>query len=115
MDSNQHAIITELSKINDNNKHSFLFLTKYIIELQTQNKFNLLNIQQGHYENIFNNYPSIEFNPNNYHIISQLYKHYELFLEIKKCISKTTKIKNLNPTLNKYFVNKEEKVYLQGS
>jgi len=44
MDSNQHAIITELSKINDNNKHSFLFLTKYIIELQTQNKFNLLNI-----------------------------------------------------------------------
>ena len=113
MDSNQHAIITDFSKINDNNKHSFLFLTKYIIELQTQNKFNLLNIQQGHYENIFNNYPSIEFNPNNYYIITQLYKHYELFLEIKKCISKTTKIKTLNSTLNKYFVNKEEKDYFR--
>jgi hypothetical protein len=47
----------------------------------------------GHYENIFNNYPSIDINPNNYYIISQLYKHYKLFLEIKKCISKTTKFK----------------------
>jgi hypothetical protein len=113
MDNNQHAIITELSKFNDNNKHSFLYLTKYIIELQNQNKFNLLNIQQGPYENIFNNYPLIEFNPNNYYIIAQLYKHYDLFLEIKKCISKTTKFKNLNSTLNKYFVNKEEKDYFR--
>lgn len=53
MDSNQHAIMAELSKINDYNKH------------------------------------------------------YELFLEIKKYMNKTTKIKNLNSTLNKYFVNKE--------
>lgn len=78
-----------------------------------QNKFNLLNIQQWHYENIFNNYPSIEFNPNNYYIITQLCKHYELFLEIKKCINKTTKNKTLNSTLNKYFVNKEEKDYFR--
>ena len=113
MESNQHAIITEFLKINDNNKHSFLFLTKYIIELQRQNKFNLLNIQQAYDENIFDNYPSIEFNPNNYYIITQLYKNYELFSEIKKCISKTTKIKTLNSILNKYFVNKEEKNYFR--
>lgn len=111
MDNNHHAIISEITNLNENNKHSFLLLTKYILEIQKQQNFYLLNIQQGDYENIFNNYPSIEFNPNNYYIISQLYKHYELFLEIKKCISKITKIKNLNSTLNKYFVNKEEKVY----
>ncbi len=97
--------------MDDNNKKCFLFLTKHIIELQKQNKFNILNIQQGHYENIFNNNPSIE--PNNYYIIHDLYKHHELFLEINKCISKTVKIKKLNLTLNKYIVGEEEKVYFR--
>ena len=111
MDNNDHAIISEITSLNKNNKHSFLLLTKYILEIQKQYNLDLLNIQHGHYENIFNNYPSIDINPNNYYIISQLYKHYKLFLEIKKCISKTTKFKTLSSTLNTYFVNKEEKVY----
>jgi len=111
MDSNQHAIITEFIKLNENNKHSFLLLTKYIFELQTQYNFNLLNTQQGQYENIFKNYSSTNFNSHNYYIISQMYEKYELFLQIKKCINKITKITTLNSILNKLLINQEEKKY----
>jgi hypothetical protein len=47
MDNNDHAIISEITSLNKNNKHSFLLLTKYILEIQKQYNLDLLNIQHG--------------------------------------------------------------------
>ena len=83
-------------------------MTKYIVELQQQNKFNILN-EWGYAENMLANYPCLDIRSNDYSHIAQLYKNAELFVEIKKCINRKIKINKLNKTLNKYLPSKEER------
>jgi hypothetical protein len=113
MDKNdEHFITTHLNKLNENDKYCFFCLTKYIMELQQNNKFQILNYQPeegGHLANMFNNFPWIDIRPTDYFHIAQLYKNAELFKEIKKYIHRETKInKKLSPIVNQCFKSKEE-------
>jgi len=107
MDSNQHAIITSLTKLNDKVKYNLFTVIKNIIDLQKQGKFNLLNIQPRN-EYFFQNYPSTDISPNNYFIIFELFQQFNLFNEIKKYITKTTKLTKISSIIDVHFRNKEE-------
>jgi hypothetical protein len=111
MDSNEQAIRSEFIKMNKNVRKYFLLITRYIIEMQEKNKFNLLkNVQQ--YGQIFRDYPFIDFNVDEFNSLNALYflyREYELFLEIKKYTKKTIKVEYLNSTLDKYLATVEEK------
>lgn len=106
-----YAITKSFIKLNNDNKKSFLLLTKLIIELQTKNNFNLLNLQNSLSLDILRNYPYFEFNNNNYYIIFQLYQNYNLFSEIIKLTNNITKNNKLNLLFNKYIENTKEKEY----
>ena len=109
MDNEEYFITTQLSNLNENNKHGFLLLTKYIIKLQQQGKFNVLNMEHEHTVNMFANYPAADIGPHNYRDIYRLYEQAELFEEIKKGINKKTKInKKLSPILRNYIEDTEE-------
>jgi hypothetical protein len=102
-------IKTGFSNLDVNKKKSFLALTISIIDhqKQPQNKI-ILNIPQGQSVNIKPDDPDDPYYPD---IIYDLYQHNELFLEIFKFITKTTQIKKLNSTLNKYCKEEQEKVH----
>lgn len=110
MDNDEHFIVTQLSNLNEKDKHGFLSLTKCIIELQQQDKFNVLNMETGNpCETLFQNYPAAEIWPENYRDIYRMYEEAELFEEIRKCVHKTTKInKRLSPILRNYIATPEE-------
>jgi hypothetical protein len=113
-DSDDYAIKKDLKLLNNKNNNSFLLLTKYIIDMQIQNRFNLLNIQSDQQnDNIFNS-PIVKLDAEKYYIISQIYKQYNIFNEVKKYITKTTKIKKLSPIINNLLESIDEKITVKN-
>ena len=103
--SNQYAIEKSYNAFNDANKTSFLLLTKYMFEIQEKIGFDLLNIENEGNELMFQNYPALnEIQDTN---ISQIYQEYDLFLEIKKCVKRTSKFNKIPLKLNNYLTNVE--------
>jgi hypothetical protein len=109
MNSDDHAIRQDLKLLNDNNNKSFLLLTKCIIDMQTQNLFNLLNVASEYIDEPIFTVPIFVLDSDKYHIISQIYKQHNIFMEIKKYTNKTTKIKKLTPILNNMLETIDEK------
>jgi hypothetical protein len=107
MDNDQYAIIKTFSSLKENDKIKLILLTKCLIEVQNNNNFNILDTQNCPLLNILQNYSLLDISSNNYSVIAQLYKKYDLFLEIKKIINKTTKIKNLNSIFKNYLENSD--------
>jgi hypothetical protein len=82
-----------------------LLLTKQIFDFQNEHGFELLHSNsESCLQNVV--YPNVNITPTEYF---KIYQKYDLFVEIKKCIKKLSFLKKLNPVLNKYLENAEEK------
>ncbi len=104
-DSHTHAICNVFESLSNEKKHSFLLLTKRILELQLGHDFSFINEPTT---DALNEYPSVAFDSSKYYLIPEIYQKYNIFLDIKSLINKTTKIKKLNPKLSAFFESKED-------
>jgi hypothetical protein len=107
--NDEHAITAKFKTFNKSKKISFFWLTKFMYILQENKKFNLLNFQ-GHSCNFLQNIENI-FDEQKYWFICDIYKKYEIFEEIVKYMTKTTKCKKMPRKLGTYLTNNEEKEY----
>ena len=93
--SNYYAIEEKFKTLKDENKELLLSLTKILME----KNFNFLSISSN--LEYFQNDPLV-LQPEQYHVISQIYQQYELFDELEKITKKTTEIMKINKKLKKY-------------
>ena len=95
-ENENYAINNGITKLNDVARSKLFLLTKELMEFQTQQNLNILNINHNN-KNIFDNYPFTPLEQNDYHKIIPIYHNFDIFTEIKKLTSKTTMIKNVIP------------------
>lgn len=97
MDNNIYAIHSILQKMKDDKRFRFFSLTNLILDLQLNHKVDVLDVTDNQIEEL-RNYSQI--NKEKYRELSDVYKTYALFNEIKNCTTKTSFIKKLRPVFD---------------